>query len=157
MKFIVDGACPGNGRRDAIGAAAAVRVYRNGCHSDRACQLNTSECKATNQRAEILAIVLALKWAMDIYEKLNNSPRIVVIIHSDSRYAVNCMKKWLAKWSRNKWTTSAGRSVANQDILRDAIDAENRVLDVGKVVYKRVPRKKVFLADKRCKEVLNNM
>ena len=157
IEFYVDGACRGNGRPGAIGAAAAVRRYRDGMESHRTSQLNTDEHRATNQRAEILAIILALEWAMDIYDTLNNSPRITVTIHSDSKYAVNCMNEWLALWSNKGWITSSGSPVANQDILRDAIDAENRVLHVGKVVYKRVRRDKVSKADELCNEVLNNM
>ena len=157
MKFYVDGACRGNGQPGAIGAAAAVRRYRDGSESHRTRQLNTYHYNATNQRAEILAIILALEWAMDDYENLNNSPHISVTIHSDSKYAVNCMNQWLVKWSNNGWTTSAGGSVANRDILQDAIDAENRLLEVGNVVYKWVPRHEVHEADERCNEELDDM
>ena len=157
MEFYVDGGCRGNGRPDAIGAAVAVRRYRNGNEKYRTGQLETSDYNATSQRAEILAIILALEWAMEGYENSNNSPRIAVTIHSDSKYAVNCMNKWLAKWSNNRWTTAAGGSVANQDILQEAIDAEERVLDVGSVIYKWVPRHQVHEADILCKEKLNDI
>ena len=157
MEFYVDGACRGNGRQDAIGAAAAVRRYRNGDESYRTRQLQTHYHDATNQRAELLAIILALEWAIDDYESTDNSPRISVTIHSDSKYAVNCMTQWLEKWSNNGWTNSAGNSVANRDILEDAIRAENRVSDVGGVVYKWVPRGKVHEADDLCNDVLDDM
>ena len=119
----------------AIGAAAVRKQNRNGNVSYRSRKLDTYNYKATNQRAEIFAIIVALKWAMDVYKKLNNSPRIHVTIHSDSRYAVKCMNEWLAKWLHNGWTTSANGPVANRDILQDAIDAENRILNVGNVSY----------------------
>ena len=157
MEFFVDGACRGNGQPGAIGAAAAVRRYRDGSVSHRTRQLNTYNYNATNQRAEILAIILALDWAMEDYENLNNSPSISVTIHSDSKYAVNCMNQWLTRWSNNGWTTSVGGSVANQDILQEAIEAENRVLDVGNVVYKWVPRAQVHDADEKCNDVLDDM
>ena len=157
MEFFVDGACRGNGQPGAIGAAAAVRRYRDGSVSHRTCQLETNYHNATNQRAEILAIILALEWAMDFYETLDNSPQVDVTIHSDSKYAVNCMNQWLSRWSNNGWTTSVGGSVANQDILQDAINAENRVLDVGSVAYKWVPRAEVHEADERCNKVLDDM
>ena len=156
MEFFVDGACRGNGQPGAIGAAAVVRRYRNGRELYLTRRLNTDYYNATNQRAEILAIILALEWAMEDYVNLNNSPRIDVTIHSDSKYAVNCMNQWLARWSNNGWTTSTGGSVANRDILQDAINAENRVLDVGNVVYKWVPRDEVHNADERCNEELND-
>ena len=157
MKFYVDGACRGNGQPGAIGAAAAARRYNDGSVSYRTRQLDDDDYNATSQRAEILAIILALEWAMDDYENLNNSPYLDVTIHSDSKYAVNCMNQWLARWSHNGWTTSVGGSVANRDILQDAIDAENRVLAVGNVAYKWVPRSEVHEADKLCNEELDNM
>ena len=157
MEFYVDGGCRGNGKPGAIGAAAAVRRYRNGREMYWTRQLDTYDYNATNQRAEILAIILALEWAMEAYENSNTSPRISVTIHSDSKYAVNCMNQWLYKWSHNGWTTSAGGSVANQDILQEAIDAENRVLEVGNVIYKWVPRDEVHGADEKCNEELDDM
>ena len=157
MKFYVDGACPRNGKPDAIGAAAAGLRYRNGNERFRTRHLDTYYRKATNQRAEILAIILALEWVMDIYEDLNNSPRIKITIHSDSKYAVNCMRTWIYKWMHNEWKTSAEKPVANQDLIKDAITAQNRVLSIGKVVYKQVSRDDVYNADKKCKEVLKNM
>ena len=157
MEFFVDRGCRGNGQPGAIGAAAAVRRYRDGAEVYRTRRLDTYYHNATNQRAEILAIILALEWAMDDYENLNNSPRIEVTIHSDSKYAVNCMNQWLFRWSNNGWTTSIGGSVANQDILQEVIDAENRVLDVGSVVYKWVRRDEVHDADEKCNDELDDM
>jgi ribonuclease HI len=34
-------------------------------------------------------------------------------IFSDSRYAVNCMNKWVYKWASNGWTNARGDEVAN--------------------------------------------
>ena len=157
MDYYVDGGCRRNGRPDAIGAAAVARRYRNGRVAFRADQLDDYYYSATSQRAEILAIILALEWAMDDYEKTDTSPRLSITIHSDSRYAVGCMNKWLYKWSNNGWINSAGNSVANQDILQDVINAENRVLEVGTVEYKWVSRDQVHDADKRCNELLDQM
>ena len=61
MNFYVDGACRGNGQPGAIGAAAAKRPYRDSSVSYRTRQLNTDNYRAANQRAEILAIILALE------------------------------------------------------------------------------------------------
>ena len=157
MEFYVDGGCRDNGKPWAIGAAAAVRRYDNGGKDYRTCRLETYSYNATNQRAEILAIILALEWAMEDYEKLNHSSRIHVTIYSDSRYAVNCMNQWLATWLNNGWTTSVRDSVANQDLLQNAIQAQNRVLDVGNVVYEWVPRNEVSDADEKCNEELDTM
>ena len=157
MKFYVDGACRGNGQPGAIGAAAAARRYNDGSVSYRTRQLDDDDYNATSQRAEILAIILALEWAMDEYENTYNSPYIDITIHSDSRYAVNCMTKWIPKWLENNWTTSAGGRVANRDLLEEAVEAQSRVLNVGDVEYEWVPRNKVYDADEKCNDVLDSM
>ena len=114
MIFYVDGACRRNGQPGAFGAAAAARRF-DGRVSYRIRRLYADDYyNPTNQRAEISAIILALEWAVDEYEKADNSPRLKVTIHSDSQYAVSCMNQWIANWSENGWTTSAGGSVANQ-------------------------------------------
>ena len=67
------------------------------------------------------------------------------------------MNQWLATWLNNGWTTSVRDSVANQDLLQNAIQAQNRVLDVGNVVYEWVPRNEVSDADEKCNEELDTM
>lgn len=35
----------------------------------------------------------------------------------DSQYAMNAVTKWLPGWKRNGWKTSAGKPVANRELV----------------------------------------
>ncbi len=55
----------------------------------------------TNNRMELMGIYHALRWL-----DRNGSPAAVV--HSDSRYAIDCISKWAPAWKRKGWTKSGG-------------------------------------------------
>jgi ribonuclease HI len=110
----------------------------------------------TSQRAELEAIILALQKALEVYEGLGNEPVLDVTIYSDSRYAVNCMTKWIYKWVRNGWINCAGDTVANQDLLGKASDLDDRLREEGVVEYVWIPREQNELADKICDENMDN-
>jgi ribonuclease HI len=98
MKIYVDGGCRGNGSRNAIGAAAAIQTMRWGRkYWVRTQRVETTIYQnATNQRAELSAIILGLLMALDRYHQLNRNPRLRLTIYSDSKYAVNCMTEcWI--------------------------------------------------------------
>nr|KMM71100.1 hypothetical protein CPAG_07407 [Coccidioides posadasii RMSCC 3488] len=155
MEIYVDGGCRYNGYSNAIAAAAAVLQYRWGNnYKYRTCQVSG---EATNQRAEITAIILGLQMALDRYEELDTSPSIDVTIYSDSRYAIGCMTEWIYKWSNNGWTNSRGEEVANRDLIQEASDLDDDVQDLGSVTYRWIPREDNDLADKHCNEKLDDM
>jgi ribonuclease HI len=89
MEFYVDGGCRGNGQPGSIAAAAACLMLRNNMYQTRKVSL-PSYPTPTNQRAEIQAIILALRWALEKYRELDSCPTLDVRIHSDSRYAIGC-------------------------------------------------------------------
>jgi ribonuclease HI len=157
MEIYVDGGCRRNGYTNAIACAAAVRKDRWGSYWHRQQRLNDYHHNATNQRAEITAIILGLKMALDKYEELDSSPSLDVTIHSDSRYAVNCMNTWIYKWSGNGWTNARGEPVANQDLIREASRLDDEVKELGDVEYVWIPRSENELADKHCNEELDAM
>ncbi|KAI0009573.1 ribonuclease H-like domain-containing protein [Xylariaceae sp. FL0662B] len=155
MDFYVDGGCRGNGQPGAIGAAACCLMNRFGdCECYQARELPRYPVP-TNQRAEIRAIIMALKWALERYDELNGCPRMDVRIHSDSRYAVDCMSNWIYKWTRNGWTNSSGNEVANRDLLEKASHLDDRVTDLGSVNYIWIPREQNQDADRICNEALD--
>ncbi|EIV1638087.1 ribonuclease HI [Vibrio parahaemolyticus] len=59
----------------------------------------------TNQRAELLALIIALFVAGE-----GDS------IFSDSKYCVQGFNEWLDNWKRNAWRNSSKKLVANQDL-----------------------------------------
>lgn len=157
MEIYVDGGCRGNGRPDAIGAAAAVIKLKWGRSQTWSRNLPNgfSDPAPTNQRAEISAIILALELALGKCAELVTNPYLDVKIYSDSKYAVGCMTEWIYKWSHNGWINSAGNPVANQDLIREASNLDDRVRDEGRVEYIWIPRSENEMADEVCNDALD--
>jgi ribonuclease HI len=156
IEIEVDGGCRFQGSKDAIAAAAAVRVFRDGRHSAWTQTLPDSP-PPTNQRAKITAIILALELALAEADKLSSDPYVETRILSDSKYAIGCMNEWIKKWVKNGWTNAVGNPVANQDLIRQARDLDDRVAQLGKVEYKWIPRKRNETADLYCNRELDDM
>lgn len=155
MEIYTDGGCRGNGQPGAIGAAAAVFKTKYGRYKCWTRSL-PSYPPPTNQRAEITAIIVALEQALEKYNELDSNPWLHVKIYSDSRYAVDCMTKWIYKWANNGWINYAGRSVANRDLLEEASDLDDRLKEEGEVEYLWIPREENEIADKLCNENMDN-
>ncbi|KAL8818924.1 MAG: hypothetical protein Q9223_002541 [Gallowayella weberi] len=150
----VDGACRGNGYSGSTASAAVV------IHKRRRRYKTSSYClptypPPTNQRAELSALILALERASDQYDNLINRPFLQVKIHTDSKYVHGCMTDWRYKWQRNGFINSAGREVANRDLIERALYLEEKVEENGEVEYGWVPREENELADKAANEALD--
>ena len=46
-----------------------------------------------------------------------------VTLHTDSKYLLDGITKWIAGWQRNGWRTSAKKPVKNEDLWRRLIAA----------------------------------
>ncbi|MFF4957735.1 ribonuclease H [Streptomyces sp. NPDC001222] len=86
--------------------------------------------RATNNVAELTALERLLT-AVDRDVPLE--------IRMDSQYAMKAVTTWLPGWKRNGWKTSAGKPVANQDLVV-RIDA---LLDGREVEFRYVPAHQV--------------
>ncbi|MEV5847106.1 ribonuclease H [Streptomyces sp. NPDC051985] len=86
--------------------------------------------KATNNVAELTALERLLA-ATD--------PDVPLEVRMDSQYAMKAVTTWLPGWKRNGWKTSAGKPVANQDLVV-RIDA---LLDGRTVDFRYVPAHQV--------------
>ena len=86
--------------------------------------------KATNNVAELTALERLLA-ATD--------PGVALEIRMDSQYAMKAVTTWLPGWKRNGWKTSAGKPVANQDLVV-RID---ELLDGRSVEFRYVPAHQV--------------
>ncbi|MDT9699081.1 ribonuclease H [Streptomyces sp. P17] len=64
--------------------------------------------KATNNIAELTALERLLA-ATD--------PGVPLEVRMDSQYAMKAVTTWLPGWKRNGWKTSAGKPVANQELV----------------------------------------
>jgi ribonuclease HI len=100
LYIFTDGGCWGNGKETARGAWAWILTdLTDVIASDSGLLVG----KATNQRAELTAIIMALE--------ANPSKRLTII--SDSEYSILTFTKWHKSWSAKRWTT-----VANVDLIR---------------------------------------
>ncbi|MEI7032281.1 ribonuclease H [Streptomyces pratensis] len=85
---------------------------------------------ATNNVAELTALAELLE---------STDPAVRVEVRMDSQYAMNAVTKWLPGWKRNGWKTSAGKPVANRELVT-RIDA---LLGEREVVFRHVPAHQV--------------
>lgn len=40
-----------------------------------------------------------------------------MLIHTDSKYSIQCLTDWFIKWEKNGWKSSTGRPVENKDLV----------------------------------------
>ena len=79
---------------------------------------------ATNQRAELMALLEALRFV-----KGGGVHAASVKIYTDSQYAINCTSKWGPSWKRKGWKRDSGEPLQNLDLIKPLVDiwAELRV------------------------------
>ena len=99
--------CDGSADAEGHGGAAAIYISQK-TGKRREVGVSVRE-GATNQRMEILAAILALKY-------LQWAPVSVKII-SDSKYVVDCFRQdWIPNWRRKGWRAASAKPVANRDL-----------------------------------------
>lgn len=134
-----DGACKGNGQK---GARAGVGVFF-GEGDSRNISVPLEGKVQTNQRAELTAVLLALRAVRENWESFTRTseeagsknetashsgkPTTRVIIMSDSNYSVRGWQSWIKNWKKNGWMNSKNQPVANKD-LWEALDATREEL-----------------------------
>ena len=106
IDIFTDGACKGNPGPGGWGA-----ILRMGNHEK---ELSGGEADTTNNRMEMTAVIRALKAL--------NEP-CAVTIHTDSRYVIDGMTKWIEGWKRKGWLNASKQPVRNQDLWHDLIEA----------------------------------
>lgn len=106
VEIHTDGACLGN---PGPGGWAAILEY--GGHRR---ELSGSEKATTNNRMELTAAIEALKALRRDCE---------VVLYTDSRYVMQGMTEWLARWQRKGWRTAAGKAVENRDLWEQLVAA----------------------------------
>ncbi|WP_069174269.1 ribonuclease H family protein [Streptomyces griseus] len=85
---------------------------------------------ATNNVAELTALRELLA---------TTDPGVPLEVRMDSQYAMNAVTKWLPGWKRNGWKTSAGKPVAN----RELVVAIDELLGGRDVSFRYVPAHQV--------------
>jgi len=106
VDVFTDGACKGNPGPGGWGA-----LLRMGSNEK---ELSGGEGQTTNNRMEMTAVLRALQAL--------KSP-CAVTLHTDSRYVIDSMTKWIFGWQRNGWKTAAKKPVLNADLWQELLAA----------------------------------
>jgi ribonuclease HI len=106
VEIFTDGACKGNPGPGGWGA-----LLRLG-QSEK--ELSGSDPQTTNNRMELTAAIRALEALKEPCE---------VVLHSDSKYVLDGITRWVGGWQRNGWKTAARKPVMNAELWRALIAA----------------------------------
>jgi ribonuclease HI len=104
-----DGACSGNPGPGGWGA-----VLRYG---ETEKELSGGEAATTNNRMELMAAIQALE-ALKV--------RVNVTLHTDSKYVMDGVTKWIHGWKKNGWKTADKKPVKNDDLWKRLDTARER-------------------------------
>ena len=109
IDIFTDGACKGNPGPGGWGA-----ILRMGGHEK---ELSGSEPATTNNRMEMTAVIRALNALTESCD---------VRLHTDSRYVIDGMTKWIEGWKRKGWINASRQPVRNADLWHELIEAAQR-------------------------------
>ncbi|WP_353208572.1 ribonuclease HI [Sphingorhabdus sp.] len=109
LEIFTDGACKGNPGPGGWGA-----VIRYGKHEK---EISGGDPDTTNNRMELSATIQALKILIEPCE---------IKLHTDSRYVIDGITKWIHGWQRNGWKNASKQPVSNIDLWHDLIEATAR-------------------------------
>ncbi|MBK8373530.1 ribonuclease HI [Sphingorhabdus sp.] len=109
VDIFTDGACKGNPGPGGWGA-----IIRYGQHEK---EISGGEPDTTNNRMEMTAAIHALKTLIEPCR---------VSLHTDSKYVLDGITKWVHGWVRNGWKNASKQPVRNADLWHDLIEAAAR-------------------------------
>ena len=109
VEVFTDGACKGNPGPGGWGV-----VLRMGHHEK---DMAGNEPDTTNNRMELTAVIRALQALKEPCH---------VHLHTDSRYVIDGITKWIFGWQKNGWKTAARKPVLNADLWQELLLAITR-------------------------------
>ncbi len=109
VEIFTDGACKGNPGPGGWGV-----VLRMG-HHER--DLAGNQPDTTNNRMELTAVIRALEALKEPCH---------CHLHTDSRYVIDGITKWIFGWQKNGWKTAAKKPVLNADLWQELLTATKR-------------------------------
>jgi homoserine kinase type II len=108
VEIFTDGACSGNPGPGGWGA-----ILR---HGTTVKEMSGGEAETTNNRMELLAAITALNALKSACE---------VDLHTDSKYVMDGISKWIFGWKKNGWKTADKKPVKNAELWQ-ALDQANQ-------------------------------
>ncbi|WP_159978485.1 MULTISPECIES: ribonuclease HI [unclassified Novosphingobium] len=109
VDVFTDGACKGNPGPGGWGV-----LLRMGEHEK---EMSGGEPDTTNNRMEMTAAIKALNALIEPCE---------VTLHTDSKYVIDGITKWVHGWKKKGWINSSKQPVRNADLWHDLIEASGR-------------------------------
>lgn len=109
IEAFTDGACKGNPGPGGWGV-----VLRMGQHER---ELSGHEAHTTNNRMELTAVIHALDALKEPCH---------VALHTDSRYVIDGITKWIFGWQKNGWKNSQKKPVLNADLWQELLESRRR-------------------------------
>ncbi|GMM61903.1 ribonuclease HI [Novosphingobium pituita] len=106
VAIFTDGACKGNPGKGGWGA-----LLRMGEHEK---EMSGSDPETTNNRMEMMAAIRAL-------EALTQPCQVT--LHTDSKYVLDGITKWIFGWQKRGWKTADNKPVKNEDLWRALVAA----------------------------------
>ena len=109
INIYTDGACKGNPGPGGWGALIIENGEKN--------EIFGGEANTTNNRMEIMAVIMALR---SIEKKCE------ITVFTDSTYVQKGINEWIDKWKINGWRTSNRKDVKNKDlwVQLDSLNSE---------------------------------
>ena len=99
IKIYTDGACKGN---PGVGGWGAIIMQ-----DEKNIELFGGENETTNNRMELMAVIMALK---------KTSSNLELTIYTDSTYVQKGISEWIKNWKVNNWRSSNKKPVKNKDL-----------------------------------------
>ncbi|KAA8498625.1 Ribonuclease H [Porphyridium purpureum] len=136
-----DGACANNGKRAAYGGYG---VYFGKDDPRNLTEPLDPDCKQTNNRAELQALVAALQILL---REAEQAPEAVLFrpaaLKTDSKYCMRGINEWIAGWKQNGWKTKHAGDVKNRDLWEqfDTLLAQVRLFHPIHVEWVKAHRK----------------
>lgn len=109
VEIFTDGACKGNPGPGGWGV-----VLRMGHHEK---DLSGGEPDTTNNRMELTAVIRSLAALKEPCH---------AHLHTDSRYVIDGITKWIFGWQKNGWKTAAKKPVLNADLWQELLTVSKR-------------------------------
>ncbi|XOJ88695.1 ribonuclease HI [Methylophilaceae bacterium Uisw_097] len=99
IKIYTDGACKGN---PGVGGWGAIIMQ-----DEKNIELFGGENETTNNRMELMAVIMALKEI---------SSNLELTVYTDSTYVQKGISEWIKNWKVNNWRSSSKKPVKNKDL-----------------------------------------
>ncbi len=130
VEIFTDGACSGN---PGPGGYGAILKY-NGIERE----LSGGEPRTTNNRMELMAVIVALEA---LKEQCN------VVLTSDSKYVIDALEKgWAKKWQSNNWMRTNKDKALNPDLWERLL----KLTDYHNITYNWIKGHAGHTENERC-------